>query len=66
MAPFRVSRSFPGRYPSQGEVAKSVEQIREGTTLHDEPSGYIEIAPFIGLFELASTLSTFENEARLH
>ena len=23
-----------------GEVAKSVEQIKEGTTLHDGPSGY--------------------------
>jgi len=24
----------------RGEVAKSVEQIKEGTTLHDGPSGY--------------------------
>ena len=47
-----------------GEVGKSVEQIKEGTTLHYGPSGYWEIAPFIGLFELASTFGDVEHNRK--
>jgi hypothetical protein len=64
MALIHVSKSYSARYCSQGDVAKSVGQIKDGTTLNDAPSGYLEIAPFIGLFELASALGDIEHNQK--